>query len=373
MSHRFTRLFVLITSVFIIRIAFASNLRIEKIQNTLAEIEHLDGRIGLNHIREWGGEKETDINKMFYSPMDITSDTNENIYVLEKTKILVFNRERNFIKKIGGPGQGPGEFLGATYIMIDSDNTLIVYDSDNRRIQLLNSDRNILENIPLETWNASPITLNKRKEFVMYNTSPIKETTSLWQIFNYKGKLLKQLGVREGADSTLENSRKYAFNILSDNECRIFGAAVFQPIIKVYSYLGELEKEISYELPFRVPEIKAYKRLGREYIDCEMVCRGIAVDRKNNIFVLTSRRMRNTEEEKIGMSYTGYEKLDIFTPHVNNLNTDLFQILIFDASGKIISSNRLNIYANKIRIFNDHLFIIDSYVNMNIHEYLISN
>jgi hypothetical protein len=85
------------------------------------------------------------------------------------------------------------------------------------------------------------------------------------------------------------------------------------------------------------------------------------------------------EERKIGMyfmfsssdgksAYSGREKAK-----VDPTRSDLFQILAFDPAGKIIASKKLNTYVNKIRIHNDRLFLIDSYISMKILEYKISD
>ncbi len=58
-----------------------------------------------------------------------------------------------------------------------------------------------------------------------------------------------------------------------------------------------------------------------------------------------------------------------FQLDVDITGTDLYQILVFDNSGKIVASEKLNIYANNIRIHEDRLFLIDTYINMRIYEY----
>ena len=378
MRRHFMR-FVRIVLIIAIQMIFAGMFSITKKQNTLDEIELMDGRIGLKQIREWGGEKELDINKMFYEPMDIACDKNGNVYVLEKTKILAFDKEANFIKKLGGPGQGPGEFLGASHLDIDTNNTMAIYDSDNRRIQIISLNGDILGNIPLTMWQASPIMVTNNKEIVMYNTMLTTKISSLWQFYNYQGKLVRESGIRLGGKSAIENNSRYQFNIADDNSDNIYAAAVYQPIIYVYSKSGEMNTEISYELPFKVPEIKTVRKPGGEFVEREMACRGIAVDLKRRIFILCFRKIRGIEERKIGMSYMSSNKngsnlnTGRVKPNVDSSSTDLFQILIFNESGKITSSNKMDIYADKIRIFNNHLYVIDSYVNMNIHEYIISN
>jgi len=58
--------------------------------------------------------------------------------------------------------------------------------------------------------------------------------------------------------------------------------------------------------------------------------------------------------------------------NVDPLNTDLCQILVLENSGKILASKKINVHANNIRVHNDRLFLIDTYINMKIYEFKIS-
>ncbi len=350
-----------------------------KKHNTLAEIDRAAGKIEMKLVREWGGENETDPKKMLYEPKDVACDRDGNYYLLEGLKILVFDKHGKFIKQIGGPGLGPGEFLGAVYIDIDSGRNLAVYDSINQRIQILKSDGSILGNVSLSMYQSGPFLLTNRSEILLANTAKTTATSVLWQYYNFMGELVRETGSRLSAKSALITNSRYAYKIAKDNADKIFAAAVYQPLISVYSGSGQVDEEISYELPFTVPELKPFIREGQEFIDKEMICQGIAVDSKMRILVLTHRRIMALEERKIGMSIAvmggtggGISR----TPVKSNVDpsiSDLYQILVFDASGKIVSSNKLDFYANQIRIFGNRLFLIDSYINMNVREYLLTN
>ena len=100
-------------------------------------------------------------------------------------------------------------------------------------------------------------------------------------------------------------------------------------------------------------------------------------DGQGRIFVLALTRLMDFEEKKVGVEYmfmspSGAAKEIKVDINVDPDKTDLYQILVFDHTGKILASRRLNVHANNIRIFKDRLFLIDTQINMNIHEYEFS-
>lgn len=350
-----------------------------KKHNTLGEIDRAAGKIEMKLVREWGGENEIDINKMLYEPMDVACDQNGHVYLMEALKIRVFDKDAKFVKQMGGPGQGPGEFLRAYYIDIDSKNTLAVLDSDNQRIQILDINGRIIGNIPLGLYQSGPFLLTDREQILLINTTQTMELSSLWQLYDYQGKLVREVGLRPASKSAQANYFRSTCGMAKDDSNRIYVAATYQPVVRVYSPAGDMDREISYELPFVVPELKSSIRGGLEYMDKETACRGIAVDSKKRIFVLALRKLMVGEERWIGGTFSvrGFDG-GARTSHrakvsVDPSTSDLYQILVFDASGKIVSSNKLDFYANQIRIFGNRLFLIDSYINMSIREYLITN
>jgi hypothetical protein len=352
---------------------------IKRVHNSLKEIQGTEGRLAITLVREWGGDNEVDENKFFFEPKDIAFNREGQIYILEATKIKVFDESGKYLKTLGSAGQGPGELLGAYILEIDSENNLLVFDADNRRIQIMNPDGHDQGAFPLKMEQSGPKLVTQKKEILMCNRTLTKEPSPLWQYFNYQGRLLRESGERKGSSSALENKYRYEFFVALDKSENIYGAAAYRPLIQKYSPAGEILEEITYEPSFEVPEIKAVRRPQGEFVDRETVCCGIDIDAQGRAFLLTLTRLRVLEERKIGMSfmfssydgksaYSGREKAK-----VDPTRSDLFQILAFDPAGKIIASKKLNTYVNKIRIHNDRLFLIDSYISMKILEYKISD
>ena len=123
-----------------------------------------------------------------------------------------------------------------------------------------------------------------------------------------------------------------------------------------------------------MPELRFVGGRGGGYTGAEQVAIGMDTDGQGRMFILALTRLKNSDERMVGVTWgmmtrdgkttSGKMKFD-----VDPTKTDLYQILVFDNSGKIIASKKLNIYVNNIRIFKDRLFLIDTHINMRILEY----
>jgi len=78
------------------------------------------------------GDKNKGENYQFGRIMDITTDDNENIYVLDiiECKVKKYDKNGNYILSFGGKGDGPGEFDVPTGLHFKKDRELIVSSFD---------------------------------------------------------------------------------------------------------------------------------------------------------------------------------------------------------------------------------------------------
>ena len=88
-------------------------------------------------------------NIIFNRLIDIATDSKNNIYILdskEKT-VYLFNEEGIFLKKIGNPGQGPGELNEPRSIYIDSKDIVYIFDRRNSRVEIFDPEANYIKSI----------------------------------------------------------------------------------------------------------------------------------------------------------------------------------------------------------------------------------
>jgi len=95
--------------------------------------------------------QEDDENYQFYQADDLALDSGNNIYVADggNHRIQKFDKNGNYISTIGRKGQGPGEFIGISDILIDQQDNLYVLGGE--RIQIFNSSGEYLNGFELET------------------------------------------------------------------------------------------------------------------------------------------------------------------------------------------------------------------------------
>ncbi len=85
----------------------------------------------------------------FHEVSSITLDNQENIYALDTGKncVFKFDKNGNYLQKLGRKGQGPGEFERPTNLIVDNQNNL--YVSDQRKIHVFNSSGKFVKSIRL--------------------------------------------------------------------------------------------------------------------------------------------------------------------------------------------------------------------------------
>jgi len=104
---------------------------------SVPDIEALE----LKKVLEIGSEDREDY--IFYQIGPMAVDKNGNIYAAEgETQVIrKYDKAGKFVKKTGGKGQGPLEFMLIASLAIQ-DERLLVYDLDNKRLSLYDLDLN---------------------------------------------------------------------------------------------------------------------------------------------------------------------------------------------------------------------------------------
>ena len=84
----------------------------------------------------------------FSHPSDVAVNRNGDIYISDgygNSRIHHFSPDGELIKSWGKPGNGPGEFTVPHALAFDSKDRLFVCDRENYRIQVFNTDGNIID------------------------------------------------------------------------------------------------------------------------------------------------------------------------------------------------------------------------------------
>ncbi|MFX0141748.1 MAG: NHL repeat-containing protein, partial [Candidatus Hodarchaeota archaeon] len=229
-----------------------------EIHNTLKEINSCVGRISLKLIWELGGEVIEDEEQAFYIPVDIAIDRKGYIYVLDQgnNRIQLFNSNRKYIKTIGRAGKGPGEFAEPRDFAFYCNNSLIISDFSNRRIQIIDSTGQYIGGFKLDRFVGEIVT-NAKNEIIMVNTQMISASSNaLFCVYNDKGKLIRSIGENKYSYPRQRILEGIYFDL--DSQDNIYVSYYVHPQIEIYGSSGKLISKVIYEVPFKVSEPESH-------------------------------------------------------------------------------------------------------------------
>jgi hypothetical protein len=87
------------------------------------------------------------INGRFRQPTDVAWDSQGNIYITDgyiNSRVAKYDKNGDWVKSWGEPGNGPGQFNTPHAIAIDRNDNVYVGDRGNRRVQVFNTDGKFL-------------------------------------------------------------------------------------------------------------------------------------------------------------------------------------------------------------------------------------
>jgi len=87
------------------------------------------------------------VNGRFRQPTDVAWDSEGNIYITDgyvNSRVAKYDKNGDWVKSWGEPGNGPGQFNTPHAVVIDRNNNVYVGDRGNRRVQVFNTDGKFL-------------------------------------------------------------------------------------------------------------------------------------------------------------------------------------------------------------------------------------
>jgi hypothetical protein len=107
------------------------------------------------------------VDGLFRQVTDMAWDAGGNTYISDgyiNSRIAKIDKNGNWLKSWGEPGQGPGQFNTPHSIAIDAEGSVYVADRGNRRIQVFDGEgkflRQIVIDVPIDP-NARPVIGNR--------------------------------------------------------------------------------------------------------------------------------------------------------------------------------------------------------------------
>lgn len=321
-------------------------------------------------LKIWGGESASNEEEMFNEPRDIQIGKDGQFYILDtgNKRIQVFNSERKYVRSLGRPGQGPGEYSRPIELAIDANDNLYIGDESTSKIYKLSNMGAYIGGFSIINNGFYRFALRSDAKIILPNWSSSIISDDMFFIYDESGKIINGIGkiAKDDLDLPLRTLKYNAF-FATDLDMNCYVIFLWRPLLQKYSATGKLIYEIKLDMPFKIPEITRRTLVNK---DAEQVSHGIAVGPEKRIFTILLNRAKKGEERLLGGSIGGRGiPSRTYKHHLTSETTDLYRLVVFDKDGRMIASWNLDVYCNKIRIHKDRIFIIDSFVSMCIYEY----
>ena len=241
--------------------------------------------ISLKEVLSIGGLE----NDVLYMWAWVTVDNKGNIYVTDSIdcSIKKFNSKGVLIKKAGGEGQGPGEFL-APRLIFYRKGMLYVTDEKKRGIQVFDEELNYKFHIPI---NLPIFDFNVLCDGnLVVSAFPLnKNDYGKLLIYDLKGYLKDRVKYCEGLNPILETAK---FEI--DKNFNFYVIFTWQDkIVKINRRSG---KKLWSRSLFGKKSIKI-KEIGPVKVPVEVIYKDIAFDNFGNLFILTGSISKNRSRD----------------------------------------------------------------------------
>ena len=164
------------------------------VHNSIEDIEACQGKIKLELVRIWGGDKEDDENKFFNFPLSMAIDEkNALIYILDQMEhcVKVFKSSGEYVRTIGQRGKGPGDLYSPFTVSLAPSGDIIVFELGSSRIQRFSPEGKSKKIIKIERQPLAQVYgITSKDEIVFYNVDWTLKTKKLVSILDYDGKVI---------------------------------------------------------------------------------------------------------------------------------------------------------------------------------------
>ena len=213
---------------------------------------------------------------LLFQWIGVTADLLGNVFVTDSLdySLKKFSSDGNLLKKRGGRGQGPGEFM-APRLLDASENYLYVTDHLVSGIQVFDKDLQFVRRIPIQVQitdfcvlrddniAVAPLTVNSPSQIIFYNDG---------------GKINRVMTIgQDSADLIMDQ-----FSFAVDDHSNIYVVYTFQDKIEKYNTQGS--RIWSTEL-LGIKNVKK-EEISGFILPTEIVYKEVDLDSQGNIYIL---------------------------------------------------------------------------------------
>ncbi len=218
-------------------------------------------------------------------------DEKGDIYLIDKRKLLKFDKSGKFIWVIDKMGQGPGEFLRVVDLAVTNNGKVIYADQDSRKIIIFSNAGEFIDEFKVK--EGMPFRVDVDSEGFIYCNHFEGTSDYLLHKYNQDGKLLKSFLKRrckEEDDATIKEAKNWIRFFISSND-NIYVTYVYEYKMMKFDKEGNLIKEWIGQLPFKPKKMKIIEpQPGWLTLDADKISQDIAVDKRENVYILWGSR-----------------------------------------------------------------------------------
>ena len=326
----------------------------------------------LGKIGKLEGEKEKDI---LFDPVDAARLVNGDILILEERGCTVkrYNQDHEYISFFGQKGQGPGDFLSPFCLRLNlsrdklyvADSRIAVFSLDGSYEGGFKPERILGGSIEAQYKTSSMAVISESQVILPSHPSMWIDSGEhkLLSVYDKTGTIIRSFGAVKQYDNQKLTLNANIVCFTKDNNDDIYVAYAYQNRIRKYSSDGKMIFSTDRSLPYEIKnEMKAILMKSgdteREFLwpSVSSVTKGINIDHKNRIWVLTFLKQPN--------KFLTFDKEE-------NL-TECYEFDVFDPDGILLFEVPFpNVRFNNFSIYDDRIYLIDSQNESCVYEYRI--
>lgn len=250
----------------------------------------------------------------------LATDRNGNIYVTDTMdySIKKFNNKGILIKKAGGMGQGPGEFL-AIRLIVHSNGVVYVTDQNNLGLHVFDEDLNFKEKIP---FNSQIVDFKIKNNNRITILSPFIANPERIITIDLKGD--SKIGMQPFKDEKefWSNFRKFDM----DDQGNLYLVYSFEDRVEKFDKNMNNKWSIRLLGKKKVKFEKTKSAFGSSILPTEVMYKDIALDTSGRLFVLGGHLSKHRSRDVFVLDKSGKHLTTFVLPdhthciHIDNNN-----------------------------------------------------
>ena len=322
----------------------------------------------LSYIRKIGELESKDPDFQFMRPMSVAEDSQGNLFILDDKDGCVkkFGTDRKFLLKFGRLGQGPGEFEYPTTVEVGVAGRVVV-STMSSEFHVFDHDGMYVDRFRLPPYRGiSPAILSSDRlvAYAFQMNGENSRDNHVLAIFDFKGGVQQEFGEAHLLATARDTWQANFSQITVDDADNIFVTFTDQNRIEKYSETGQLLLSIDRVLPFEIEDRieKSTAEARGKVVPVERhvftpVSRGIGVDGRGRIWVLTFRKAVSQPQPPKDFSFQDYLAFEVY-----------------DKDGVLISRlpfPREVVKFDNMTMHGDHVFFVDPFDQACVYEYTV--